>query len=391
MLGIEVDVAVIGASLAGASAALHLAQSGVSVAVFDKSEFPRRKACGEGLSIQGLEELARLGLRDSVESLSHVPFYGFRFFEERKRSEILLRPHIHGVGVRRHDLDHVLVDACQQMGVPVRLGSEVLVTRAGTGGFRVRSGDSEVLARYVVLATGATSSLPQALGVTSFTTSRSRCGLSVPLRHPGPHRQTTVDIFVDPHVQACLTPIDESTTTLSLFCSNKLAHRLTPAQRPRLINEVCERLAIDAVPCASPINVSGLGRTYRQSVHDGAFVVGDAFRQLDPIGGMGMTHALVSGRITAQTLLQLVRTAPSSHREILARHARELHGKTRALAGYTSLTYWSLSTRLGRKTLGRQKEGGLAREVLLSMHRPSARWTPHGLISTLLIQWAGLW
>lgn len=387
----KVDVAVIGASLGGASTALHLAQSGVSVAVFDRCLFPRRKACGEGLGIQGLDELERLGLLGKVTSAPHVPFYGFRFFEKHKRSEIVLKPQMHGLGIARYYLDQALVDACCELGIPLYLGNDARVTRENNGAFRVKTPEVEITSRYVVIATGAVSSLPQSLGVPSFTTSRSRCGLSVPLRHRRPHGQSTVDIFVDPHIQACLTPINEVTTTLSLFCSNRLAHRLTPAQRPDLIREVCERLAIDATTSESPLNVSGLGRTYRKSVQDRVFVVGDALRQLDPIGGMGMTQALVSGRITAQTISALTRTAQSDHPDLIARHVKELQEHTRALAGYTSLTYWSLSTRLGRTTLGRQKQGALAREVLLSMHRPSARRTPCGLLSTLLIQCAGLW
>lgn len=391
MPAFDVDVAVVGASLGGACAALHLARSGVSVAIFDRSTFPRRKACGEGLSIQGLEELGRLGLTEHITALPHVPFYGFRFFERSKHSELVLRPHIHGIGIRRYDLDLVLVEACRKHGVPEYLGDEVQIVPEGDATFRILRSNTDIRARYLVLATGALSSLPQSLGVPTFTSSRSRCGLSVPLHHATPHLRSTVDIFIDSNIQACLTPIDKVSTTLSLFCSNALAHRLTTGQRPQLIRDVCNRLMVDAAPAENPINVSGLGRVHRKSVQGAVFVVGDALRQLDPIGGMGMTHALVTGRITAETLLHLVQSAPSTHPDSIARHVRELQHHTRALAGYTSLTYWSLSTSLGRTILGRQKEGSLAREVLLSMHRPSKLRTPSGLISTLLIQWAGLW
>ena len=138
-------------------------------------------------------------------------------------------------------------------------------------------------------------------------------------------------------------------------------------------------------------DLSGLGRTYRSSVQGSVFVVGDALRQLDPIGGMGMTQALVSARITAQTITSILHAPASQIVKILSRHGKDIDHCLRALAGYTSLTYWSLSTSIGRKTLGRQKVGALAREVLLSMHRPSTPCTPTGILSTLLIQTAGLW
>jgi flavin-dependent dehydrogenase len=385
-----VDVAVIGASLAGSATALHLAHAGVSVAVFDKSSFPRRKACGEGLSIQGLAELTRLGLGDRVQDCSHVPFYGFRFFEPRHHSEILLRPQIHGIGIRRFDLDHVLVSACRESGIELCLGSETHVDTESDG-FIVHNDEGPVRCRYVVLATGALSALPQSLGVPSFSTGRSRCGLSVPLVYSHPHNQSSVDIYIDPGIQACLTPVDQYSSTLSLFCSNKLAHHLRPKLRAALIRDVCQRFGIDPKPAEEPLIVSGLGRTYRSSVRASAFVVGDALRQLDPIGGMGMTQALVSARVTAHTITTILREPRTHQSEIIARHVRSMEHHLRTLAGYTSLTYWSLSTRFGRTILGRQKAGGLAREILLSMHRPSMKRTPVGRISTLLIQTAGLW
>jgi hypothetical protein len=129
------DVAVVGASLAGMNAALTLANLGGSVAVFDTSSFPRRKACGEGLSVQALDELAAVGLREKLLALPHVPFYGFRFFERGRRSQLILKPLMHGVGVRRAFLDTLLVEEGSSRGIPVYQGAEVSVTRQLEGGF----------------------------------------------------------------------------------------------------------------------------------------------------------------------------------------------------------------------------------------------------------------
>ncbi len=387
----KVSVAIIGASLSGATAALHLARRGISVAIIDKARFPRRKVCGEGLSIQGMEELGRLGLGEQLVSLDHAPFYGFRFFERKKRSEIVLQPHVHGIGVRRYDLDALVLKECSLRGVPVYLGEEPDVSHSGASSFVVTTDAHQVQAPYLILATGASSSLPNTLKYPTSLRSQSRCGLSIPLRHATPHARNTVDIFLDSHIQGCLTPIDPHTTTLSLFCSNAAAHRLTPARQPDLLTEVFDRLGITAEPSGSALTVSGIGRVSRPSHYRSIFVVGDALRQLDPIGGMGMTQAMVTARITAETLSQLLSAQADAAREILRDHDERLHRAVRKLAGYTSLTYWSLSTPLGRKTLGTQKVGGLAREVLMSMHRSSTPRTPYGLLSSLLIQSAALW
>src|SRR3972149_10985897 len=56
------DVVVIGAGPAGATAALILAPAGWSVAVVEKSPFPRRKVCGEFVSAAGIQLLHKLGI-----------------------------------------------------------------------------------------------------------------------------------------------------------------------------------------------------------------------------------------------------------------------------------------------------------------------------------------
>ena len=66
-----VDVAVIGGGPAGSSAAKEAAGRGLSVLLFDHAH-PRRKACGGGLPVKGIEWMEthiRNGL--AVKSQSH--------------------------------------------------------------------------------------------------------------------------------------------------------------------------------------------------------------------------------------------------------------------------------------------------------------------------------
>jgi geranylgeranyl reductase family protein len=46
------DVLIVGAGPSGCSCALHLASSGLTVAIADRSAFPREKVCGDGLSVK---------------------------------------------------------------------------------------------------------------------------------------------------------------------------------------------------------------------------------------------------------------------------------------------------------------------------------------------------
>ncbi len=61
-----VDVIVIGAGPGGATAAHFLARAGVQVLLLDKSEFPRDKTCGDGLTPRALSLLDELGILEAA-------------------------------------------------------------------------------------------------------------------------------------------------------------------------------------------------------------------------------------------------------------------------------------------------------------------------------------
>src|SRR5690242_21714931 len=66
------DVAVVGAGPAGSAAALAATRAGARVLLLDRAEFPRDKACGDGIAPQVLDVLADLGLGGVVDDFRPV-------------------------------------------------------------------------------------------------------------------------------------------------------------------------------------------------------------------------------------------------------------------------------------------------------------------------------
>ena len=75
----EADVIVVGAGPAGSSTATYLARSGLHVALLEKSQFPREKVCGDGLTPRATRQLIKLGI-DTSEQAGWLHNKGLRIY-----------------------------------------------------------------------------------------------------------------------------------------------------------------------------------------------------------------------------------------------------------------------------------------------------------------------
>src|SRR6478735_3344450 len=67
-MSVEADVLVVGAEPAGSATATHLARRGLDVALLEKSQFPREKVCGDGLTPRATRQLIKLGIDTSTQA-----------------------------------------------------------------------------------------------------------------------------------------------------------------------------------------------------------------------------------------------------------------------------------------------------------------------------------
>lgn len=122
----EVDVAIVGAGPAGASAAIGLRNAPLRVAIFDKAKFPRDKICGDALSVKIAEAMNRLSpnLFEKFEGFSEkVCANAVKIVSPSEDClEITFKPKKHfsgsaiGYVSRRLDFDNFLVE--QFRGAP---------------------------------------------------------------------------------------------------------------------------------------------------------------------------------------------------------------------------------------------------------------------------------
>jgi geranylgeranyl reductase family protein len=286
------DVVVVGAGPAGSAAALSALRTrrGARVLLLDRSDFPRDKACGDGIAPQALDELARLGAASVLADRVPVHRLSIRGPDGTVAAGRLQRPdHV----VPRELFDARLVDAAVAAGavlqrrtvrrIDVRPDSVVL--------------DGDVAARVVVGADGANGTVRRQLGLGRQPATAT--AVAVRGYAPAPAGEPEQVIVLSPH--------DWPAYAWSFAIGNGWANvgfgMLLPALRSQsgggrralhdgltelLPGVQAERLVSHHLPLSSSRPRQPRGRV---------LLVGDALSLINPLTGEGIFYALLSGRL----------------------------------------------------------------------------------------------
>ena len=159
------DVVIVGGGPAGSSAACSMAKSGLSVLLIDKSEFPRDKCCGDGLTTMALRLSEELGLNiENLKNLEVVNEAVIHFPSGKREIFPLPKKGMFAAIVPRAEYDLALIDLARELMVDVRLGlkfSSINFDEEKT--FLNIEGIGEVETSFVIAADGAWSPVRRSL------------------------------------------------------------------------------------------------------------------------------------------------------------------------------------------------------------------------------------
>ncbi|MDQ3643730.1 MAG: FAD-dependent monooxygenase, partial [Actinomycetota bacterium] len=148
------DVAVIGAGPAGASAALsaRYVRPDARVLLLDRSDFPRDKACGDGIAPHALDVLASVGVVGIEAGYAGIDRLRIGFSSGPATDGVMARA---AYVIPREIFDARLVETAVLRGAEFRRHRVRTVAVADDGSHAVL--DGEIRARVVIAADGASS------------------------------------------------------------------------------------------------------------------------------------------------------------------------------------------------------------------------------------------
>ena len=310
---LTVDVAIAGAGLAGGSLALALARRGVSVALVDPGTFPRDKLCGEFLSPESWGVLDRLALTGEIHRAGYHAIRAVRVTTPRGRSieaRIVEPDAPPGLGLSRSTLDDLIVREARSAGAQVlesTRASGPLIEEGRVAGLLVRfppHEETRIRARVTIAADGRHSGLVKQTGVTVARQGRrpKLLGMKRHYRldpqHPSAEAQGTVGLHVVRGGYCGTCCVEGGLTNLcALVPESKIRpYRgdLNSAARDVLgQNPAVSRILADGVAIGEWKAVSGVRVEASTPRLAGILYAGDCQGTVDPLGGQGMTMALL--------------------------------------------------------------------------------------------------
>lgn len=350
-MGTSHDLIIIGAGLAGSSAAIEAGRRGLSTLLVDNRTFPKDKVCGEGLSAQGVRELETL-LGDRMATLPTRPFYGFHI--QRGGTQVLLKqPLATGAAIARRSLDAALFD--QARATP---GVETLVVACPAPNrtdhlWRVFDGSTNFSAPFLFIADGAHSPTGRALGIAPSHGHRGRLGIRAFFQIHGATLPPYIRISLEKSCELYATPLTDTILNLTILAGTQemqMALRRHGNSEGVLLRAL-DQLGLRGEMLAPPKGAGPVGTGRRAQLVSNALLIGDAAESLDPIGGMGMTHALRGGRLASEMLAHHLSTARPA-REFSQSYESERDRMTAPLRGFTALVKHALPSLLALGPVG---------------------------------------
>jgi len=314
------DALVVGAGPAGSIAALVLARAGARVALLDKADFPRDKACGDFVGPRGLQVLADLGVPEppglDVGDMVVVGPTGRR----------VLLPCFDGLtypgrarSVTRTVFDDALRTAALDAGAiayqgradgPIRSGADTVGYTVDRSGAR---GAEELRADFVVGADGATSRVAEQTGLVDagqvLWGFAVRCYLDQPVDLP------VITLWEQARWRAFpgygwIFPSPGGGANVGIGIGTR-SDRQGGAEAVRVLPAYLDHLAtlglVDPGRADPTSRRTGgwlkMGMVGTTPASGRVLLVGDAAGLVNPLQGEGIAQAMTSGRAAADAIL----------------------------------------------------------------------------------------
>jgi geranylgeranyl reductase family protein len=348
----EADVIVVGAGPGGSAAAYHMARHGLRVLMLEKTEFPREKVCGDGLTPRATRQLIRMGV-DTSEKAGWLQNRGLRVIGGGVRLELdwpeLASFPSYGLVRTRLDFDDMLARRAVEAGAILRTNvtvtGPVLDDDGRAIGVTAKAGPGKEPVEYraplVVAADGVSGKLALAMGLAKRDD--RPIGVAVRRYYHSPVRAD--DDYLESWLElrsaqdrdrllpgyGWIFGLGDGRVNVGLGILNSSSAFGKTNYRAMLTDWLATTPPdwgmTDEANAAGQILGAALPMGFNRVPHytRGVMLVGDSGGMVNPMNGEGIAYAMESGELAAEVAVQaLARPAGADRERALQAYPAEL-------------------------------------------------------------------
>ncbi len=293
------DVAIIGSGPAGASAALELANAGISTVIIEKEILPRYKTCGGGLVFRG-----RNSIPFDVSSAVDQEFYEVDTYFAKTKIKFTTKRNQPIVSmIMRDAFDNLIVEKAREKGVTLLQNHKVLAITFDEIQ-TIHTSEGDVNAKFIIAGDGALSPIAKMAGWQETRTIIPALEYEVEVPQADFERlskNVRFDVDEVPFGYGwCFPKKNHLSIGVGVFVKTKQKIDLKKYYRDYLktlgITEIVSEEAHGFVIPVSP-------RT-DNFVRKNVFLIGDSAGFADPVVAEGISNAILSGILAAKSIVE---------------------------------------------------------------------------------------
>ncbi len=300
----NLHVAIIGAGLAGLTAAIHLKRAGFTIHIIEKDEYPKHKVCGEYISNEILPYWQSLSINPF--NLGAVAINQFELTATSGKSLNTTLP-LGGFGISRYTLDANLAELARSMGCEWTTDTVEKIEFKNSHFKLTCRSCKQFQSDLVIGSFGKRSVLDASLSRNFFQTKTPWLGVKMHYQAEVPENRVSLHNFRGGYcgisqvennvVNVCyLTHLDafKSSGDLENFQQTILS------QNPRL-NDFFKQ----AIPVfEKPLSISQISFVQKDLIKNHILMCGDSAGLIHPLCGNGMAMAVHSAKILSELIIE---------------------------------------------------------------------------------------
>jgi len=290
------DVIIIGAGVAGASAAYELANSGANVIVLEKEKLPRYKTCGGGIVHRAIEKLP-FNIDGVIErNFKTINIYDHEtnlFFNVTREKPVITM-------TMRADLDNLIISEAVKKGARIDDGVRAIKVVNNNGDVEVVTGSTTMKADFVIAAASSISAKISGMNKNIFKVPAIECEVYLLEDQFNYYKKSTrFDFGFIPHGYAWVFPkSDHISVGIALFRKSNINLNV-------FLKKYFAMLGLKDI-----VNIEKHGHNiptnpfHVKPVSERILLTGDTIGLADPITTEGISYAIESGQLAAKAIIK---------------------------------------------------------------------------------------